>query len=640
MKKKTVCLLALAPLILAGCDEPTKGSSEDNSQPASSQRTGEFPSSVNPVGPKSDESIPDVDPNPEKYDELTESYFNELKNGGVTIKGKISWDFSGEITDSTTGTTYSGDETIIVDRFAGQASSTLKSEIRAKSTPDSSAPDSSYAFKVYKNAKGVLTRLYLGADNQIHEVPYAQTEYDEDGYAYQAPVYYDTFFANPFTQIEWSDIRKNSDGTYTVNSDDFLICALFFGQSYEAEANTITLSVKDGVIHADLKTKRMQYEYDTSVYNWLTGSLDIQLASKTNIDKPQPYEETADNLPLKNAFAELANSLKEGGNGFNYNYLEELEGKEYLKDVTYMTPDGFYSEYSESGKVPSGIAKYDNGKNYFFEYRNNKVIKSGTSATLLLPQYGEDVVSPYVFEKEDENVYVAKTKSLAQLVSEEIFDYNHKDNIYGKWSTQFAGYEGTSSLRITLANGHVSTIDYNYQVAGHTVNGTCSVTDINNSWLNFEFKTKQLGPVKAGYEHFMGDWFSYDYGTTGRAEDIPQYALRIYGDGKYFVYKHIAGEDTPKDPATFEQGRIDGDKFVFTLPDGKETSIKYYTGENEFDLGYTDKNGQPVLTKRYVDVLYGESANREHVFTFALNPYSEWNKDSGLIETNNGADAE
>ena len=165
MKKKIICLLALTPLILAGCDKPSNGSEESS---ASSNRTGDFVSSVNPVEPKPDESESPIDPKPGNYDELTESYFNELKAGGVTIKGTITWDFSAEVTDSTTGGTYSADEKIIVDRFAGQASSTLKSEIRAKSTPDTDPADASFNFRVFKNAKGNLTRLYVGADNKVY----------------------------------------------------------------------------------------------------------------------------------------------------------------------------------------------------------------------------------------------------------------------------------------------------------------------------------------------------------------------------------------------------------------------------------------------------------------------------------------
>lgn len=86
MKKKIICLLALTPLVLAGCDKPSNGSEESS---ASSNRTGDFVSSVNPVDPKPDESESPIDPKPGNYDELTEAYFNELKAGGVTIKGTI-----------------------------------------------------------------------------------------------------------------------------------------------------------------------------------------------------------------------------------------------------------------------------------------------------------------------------------------------------------------------------------------------------------------------------------------------------------------------------------------------------------------------------------------------------------------------
>ena len=68
-------------------------------------------------------------------------------------------------------------------------------------------------------------------------------------------------------------------------------------------------------------------------------------------------------------------------------------------------------------------------------------------------------------------------------------------------------------------------------------------------------------------------------------------------------------------------------------------SIKYYEGIHDFDLGYTDKLGKPTTTQR-TDTRYGETSGREHIFTFNLNPYSEWNKDSGLLKTDTGADAE
>lgn len=83
MKKKIICLLALTPLVLAGCDKPSNGSEESS---ASSNRTGDFVSSVNPVDPKPDESESPIDPKPGNYDELTEAYFNELKAGALPSK--------------------------------------------------------------------------------------------------------------------------------------------------------------------------------------------------------------------------------------------------------------------------------------------------------------------------------------------------------------------------------------------------------------------------------------------------------------------------------------------------------------------------------------------------------------------------
>lgn len=84
--------------------------------------------------------------------------------------------------------------------------------------------------------------------------------------------------------------------------------------------------------------------------------------------------------------------------------------------------------------------------------------------------------------------------------------------------------------------------------------------------------------------------------------------------------------DPIPDNPTKSQGVLKGDTFTIVTPDGMELPLKYYPANSSFDLGYGG------LTDRSFPVLYGETKNREHVFTFALDPYSAWNVDSGLIK--------
>ena len=84
--------------------------------------------------------------------------------------------------------------------------------------------------------------------------------------------------------------------------------------------------------------------------------------------------------------------------------------------------------------------------------------------------------------------------------------------------------------------------------------------------------------------------------------------------------------DPIPDNPTKSQGVLKGDTFTIVTPDGMELPLKYYPANSSFDLGYGG------LTERNFPVLYGETKNREHVFTFTLDPYSVWNVDSGLIK--------
>lgn len=647
MKKQTLSLLVLAPFFLAACagnagDNSSSISSEGGTSQGtisegggntSSSRGGDIASSIPDISSKGDDTSDSFNSRPVSYDALTEDYFNQLKNGGVVISGTVNWEFSGEVTDAEYGTTYDASEKVKLNKFAGQSSSTLRGEVRRASTSDEEEADANYSFRVFRNEKGQLTRLYLGADNKVHEVVYTVSDTDEDGSTISVPASYDTYFANPFTQIEYSDIKANKDGTYNITSysaDDFGIAALFFGETFDAEMKNVVLSLSNGVLHCDIETKRQEYEDDTSVYTWLTGSLDISLTDETDLDKPVPYEEVAENLPLKNAFKEIADSLATGGKGVTFTYTEKNGEALYAQDDTYMTPDGFVTEYSAaSKKVPSGIAKYDNGKNYFFEVRNGKVTKSGTSDTLHLPQYDEDSLSAYIFQKDSENVYSVKTRSLGLYAADVMFDYNHKDNINGYWSSYSSSIQGTTDLVVTLKDGHVDTIAYNYTYISANVKGVVTVRDLGDTELGYEFKTKQLGPVQAGYEHFMGDFYSYDYGTAekGWETGFRRWRLRIYGDGKYYI-----NDTAIPDDATSKQGVLNGDTFTVTTIDDKEVALKYYPADSEFDLGYS------TPTTRSVPVLYGVTADGVHKFTFQLDQSSEWNKDSGLVETNDSGE--
>ena len=644
MKKQTLSLLVLAPIFLAACagnnvadsSSSASASTEEgtsSSTSSSSSRGGDIASNIPDIGSKGDDTSDSFNSQPVHYETLTEQYFNQLKNGGVVITGSVNWEFSGEVTDAEYGTTYDASEKVKLTKFAGQSSSTLRSEVRRADTKDEEEADANYSFRVFRNDKGQLTRLYLGADNKVHEVVYTVSDTDEDGYTISVPASYDTYFANPFTQIEYSDIKANKDGTYNVTSysaDDFGIAAMFFGETFDAEMKSVVLSLSEGVLHAEIETKRQEYEDDTSVYTWLKGSLDFTLTDEIDLDKPAPYEEVAENLPLKNAFKEIADSLSEGGKGVTFTYTEKNGEALYAQDDTYMTPNGFVTEYSAaSKKVPSGIAKYDNDKNYFFEVRNGKVIKSGTSDTLHLPQYDEDSLSAYIFQKDSENVYSVKTRSLGLYAAEVMFDYNHKDNIDGYWSSYSSSIQGTTDLVVTLKDGHVDTIAYNYAYISANVKGVVTVRDLGDTELGYEFKTKQLGPVQAGYEHFVGDFYSYDYGTyeEGWETDFRRWRLRIYGDGKYYINDTAISDD-----ATSKQGVLNGDTFTVVTIDDKEVALKYYPAGSEFDLGYSS------LTTRNVPVLFGATADGVHKFTFQLDQSSEWNKDSGLIKGDNSGE--
>lgn len=626
---KKLLILALAPMALAACGvDPNSSSTADDS--TSSSRTGDFVSSVPSISDKSDDSSDSINSRPITYQTITEDFFNELKSGGVIISGNVNWEFSGEVTDPTYGTTYDASEKINFTKFAGQSSSTLNSEVRWTSTPDTDEADASYSFRVFRNEKGKLTRLYVGADNRVHEVVYTTADTDEDGYTINVEVGYDTYFANPFTLIEYSDIRDNKDGTYSITSysaDDFGIASMFFGEIFDADMNKCELTLSNGVIHADIVTARQPYEEDTSVYTWLSGSLDIVLAEQTDLTRPVPYEEVEENAPLGAAFNEIASAFEEGKKGATFTYSETYNGSPFLNDVTYMTPEGYVTESSASGSVPNGIAKFDNGKNYYFEFRNNKIIKSGTSSSLLLPEYGTDYLSPYIFTKDSENTYSVKTVALARYAAMVMFDNNHSGNIYGKFSYLSELIAGTTNLVLTLEEGHLKSISYNYLSSGRQINGICIISDLNDTELGYQFKAKLLGPVQPGYEHFMGDFYSYDYGTIGWEKDKPYWRLRAYGDGRYAIQENENGSYTSDIPenATLSQGVLNGDTFTIKTPDGMDLSLKYYPADSSFDLGYGG------LTPRMFPVIYGETANREHVFTFTLDPYSEWNVDSELI---------
>lgn len=631
MKKQSkLLLITLSSLMLFSCAGGDISSSSSSSE--SSNKGGEFTSDVSSIPDKSDDTNPSISTKPSNYDAITEDVFNELRNSGLLIQGKVNWEFSGEVTDPTYGTTYDASEKISFTKFAGQSSATLNSEVRFSSTSDEADPDASYSFKVFRNEKGLLTKLYLGADNKVHEVIYTAEDTDEDGNKINVEVGYDRYFANPFKLIKYSDIRDNKDGTYSVTSysaSDFGIATMFFGETFEADVNKCLLTLESGIVHLDIQTARKIYEDDTSVYNWFTASMDIRLAENKDIDKPAPYEEDEEVKPLLNAFNEISNSLKEGGHGVTFSYSEYYQESEYRKDVTYMTPEGYVTESNAKGSVPSGIAKFDNGKNYYFEFRNNKIVKSGTSNTLHLPEYGLDSLSPYIFSKDGENTYSVKTRALGQYAAMVMFDNDHAGNIYGKFSYLGESIQGTTNLVLTLEGGHLKSITYNYLYAGRLIIGTCIISDLNDTELGYQFKTMQLGPVQPGYEKFVGDFYSYDYGTIGVENNRPKWDLRVYGDGQYAIKERgEIGElaDPIPDNPTKSQGVLKGDTFTIVTPDGMELPLKYYPANSSFDLGYGG------LTDRSFPVLYGETKNREHVFTFALDPYSVWNVDSGLIK--------
>ena len=144
------------PLLLFACDNVSSSSSSDG-----------FLSSFTPISgniSESESSIGNID---EKYEKLDENLFTRLQTEGINVSGTINWKFSGQLTDAQTGISYDGSEKIIVNKFMGQNSSLLNSQVRNVSTSDNEDPDESYSFKVFKNAEGKLTRLYLGADNLV-----------------------------------------------------------------------------------------------------------------------------------------------------------------------------------------------------------------------------------------------------------------------------------------------------------------------------------------------------------------------------------------------------------------------------------------------------------------------------------------
>lgn len=611
--KKSILLLAI-PLLLVSCNGNKVSTSLSSSENNSSESSNNFASSFNPVSDASNDSSDNISKDDTKYETFDETLFNKLKTGGIIVEGDVNWEFSGQITDSYYGTTYDASEKVKVSKFLGQESSYLTSEVRYSSTSDTSTPDSTYAFKVFKNKEGYLSRLYLGADNLIHEILYTQEEVDEEGYTSQVPIAYDYYFGNPFKDLLFTDLVKSQNNKYTLtgsNLNSFGRSFLFFGETFDFEMSSASLYVQDGEIHVDIMSNRENYE-SSGIYNWLSGSLTISLAEEKDIERPKPYEEVSENAPLKNAIQELATALN--GKGFTYNYLEKNGEEIYTQDITRMNSKGFVCTYlNNDSKVPQGIATYENGKNYFFEYRNSNIIKSGESDTLLLPDYAS--LSSAIFTKESENVYSVKTTLLARYAAEMIFDYYHKDAIDGALSSYSSSVQGTTGLTFTLQGGHISSITYNYKYFSKNITGCVTISDLNDTDLGYIFKTKNLGPVKKGNENFFGDFYSYDYGTLGAEIKISH--LVIDGEGNY-TFNGVKTSDTPL--------TVVDNKATIITDDGYSIELAYYPENSEFDLGYSS------LTKRYVPVLFGYSKNNEHRYTFQLDPNSEANKDSGLLD--------
>ncbi len=616
MKKKFL-LLTVLPLLLISCNEVVNSSSTSSD--------GEFASSFDPIRGSTSSTNTSIDNANETYEKLDETLFNKLKNGGINVSGEVNWKFSGQVTDSSTGQTYDASEKIQLNKFMGQNSSTLYSEVRiASQTTDEEKADATYNFKVYRNQKGMLTKLYLGADNKIHEVPYVHEEIDEDGYTQQVETSYDYYFGNPFKNIEFKDLNQASNGAYNINSfviDDFSTSLIFFGEMFEFEMNTATLFIKDGILNATIKSNRTSYE-DTGIYTWLEANLTIYLATENDISKPLVYDHAEENAPLRQAFDELANSLINDGKGFTYNYTEKIGNTDYATYTTRMNSKGYVALNNKQQKI-NGVAKYENNINYYFNiYDGINPIKSGKSNSLLLPNYSSEFVSEDVFTKVDENIYEVKTSTLAKYVAEQIIDNEHKNTIDGHNSIYSSSYQGTNALRIELKDGHVSTITYNYVASNKLIDGIINVTNINATSLGFIFKTKDLRPIQPGYENFCGYFDSWEYGTSDDIDNKEYYHLLVYGDGKYSISYKTTGETEE-----IKQGILNKENNTFTIVlKGEQITLTYCPAGTKMDLGYAS------LTERSFPVLYGKTDDKSHIVTFKLDQNSEYNIDSGLVK--------
>lgn len=609
MKKKNLILIIL-PLLLFACDNVSSSSSSDG-----------FLSSFTPISENISESESSIGNIDEKYEKLDENLFTRLQTEGINVSGTINWKFSGQLTDAQTGISYDGSEKIVVNKFMGQNSSLLNSQVRNVSTSDNEDPDESYSFKVFKNAEGKLTRLYLGADNLVHEVPYMHEEVDDDGYTETVETAYDYYFGNPFSKISYTDLKQNTNGSYSLNFgiNNFGTSMLFFGQMFEYDMSSINLYFKDGNINVSVTTNRYAYE-NSSVYNWFEASFEVSIAEIKDLTKPQPFEYVEENTPLRTAFDELANSLTGGGKGFTYNYTEKNGNTVYAQDITRMTSNGYISIHTlDSSKLPEGVAKYENGENYYFEYRNGNINKFGKSDSLFLPNYSSEYLSSDVFTKESENVYVAKNAVMARYISEQIFDKSHKNAIDGYNTVYSETCQGTDGLKIELKDGHISTITYNYVYFNKKIDGIVNITDINDTSLGYRFVTKNLGPIQSGYENFCGYYTTWEYGTDGD-EDNRRYTLLVYGDGRY----SFNGNE-------IKQGKLENDNFVIELDDGLSLSLKYCPAKTKLDLGYSS------LSTRDYPVLYAQSTETrpsgtkaKHIVAFTLDESSEYNIDTGL----------
>ena len=133
MKKKFL-LLTVLPLLLISCNEVVNSSSTSSD--------GEFASSFDPIRGSTSSTNTSIDNASETYEKIDETLFNKLKNGGINVSGEVNWKFSGQVTDSSTGQTYDASEKIQLNKFMGQNSSTLYSEVRiASQTTDEEEAD-------------------------------------------------------------------------------------------------------------------------------------------------------------------------------------------------------------------------------------------------------------------------------------------------------------------------------------------------------------------------------------------------------------------------------------------------------------------------------------------------------------------